>query len=102
MAGNVPPQPFNTWQFLWTKRRGFLLFHAVVATVLTLVIVGNLLFGDAQSSHYRYIAIVLLLFQATAFVLDILWSVRDQRERERRRREEANRPKDEEEDDGFW
>jgi hypothetical protein len=93
-------EQFDLWKYLWTKRRGFLMFHAIVATVLIATIVLNLLFGDPSSSHYRYIAIVLLLFQATAGVLDTLWSVRDQRERERRRREQAAQPHDKEDD--WW
>ncbi len=94
----MQPDPFDTWKFLWTKRRGFLIFHAVVATVLGLVLVVNILTGDVQNIHYRYIAIVLLLFQTTAFVLDLLWSVRDQKERARRRREQAAQPQDPEDD----
>jgi hypothetical protein len=97
----VAEERFDVWKYLWTKRRGFLAFHAVVATVLASVLILNLLLGDSSSAHYRYIAIVLLLFQGTAFVLDVLWSVRDQRERQRRRREQAAQPRDREDDD-FW
>lgn len=94
-----PSTNLPLWKFLWTKRRGFLFFHLVVATVLTLILVGHILFGETPTIHYRYIAMVLLLFQATAFMLDLLWSVKDMRERERRRREQAANPSGE---DDWW
>jgi hypothetical protein len=95
-----PSPPPSLWKFLWTKRRGFLIVHGVIALVLVSVLVLNLLFADATNWQYRNIAFVLLLFQAVAFTLDSLWSMKDQRERERRRREQASQP--EGEDDGFW
>lgn len=94
-----PPPNLSLVQFLWTKRRGFLAFHTVVATVLTLVLVLHILFGGTPTIHYRYIAMVLLIFQAVAFSLDLLWSVKDMRERERRKREQAANPQGE---DDWW
>jgi hypothetical protein len=97
--GIVSAEKFSLWQFVWTKRRGFLLFHAIVATVLGSVFILHTLYGSVATIHYRYIALVLLIFQATAFTLDLMWSVKDMRERERRRREQAANPSG---DDDWW
>lgn len=95
----MPAESFSLWQFVWTKRRGFLAFHAVVFTVLASVFILHCLYGSTATIHYRWIALVLLIFQATAFTLDLMWSVKDVRERERRRKEQAANPQGE---DDWW
>lgn len=99
----MEPAPFDTWQYIRTQKRGFLAVNGIVAGILVLVLIvdGLVSTGGDRRISYSYLAGVLLAFQVVTFVLNLFWSVREERDRIRWRKAQAEKKDDEEEDD-FW